>query len=163
MGSKSMASRDMGRHTPLTTASSTRPQGLRVLVINDDPDVLATLQDELSASGIDVVASTTDGEDGLELARIMHPDVVLVDWDMRHFGGALTARLLRRYVPDVYPVLLVERKDLEEMTPSFPDDRFSILMRRSHPGMLGEDLRHFWREFCAESHSTGDAGSIRHR
>lgn len=82
--------------------------GLRVLIVDDDPVALSTLVREIGLADIDVVGSTNDGEHALELGRVLQPDLALIDWDLRDFGGALLARLVQRYVPEVTPVLLVE-------------------------------------------------------
>jgi DNA-binding NarL/FixJ family response regulator len=66
---------------------------------------------------MDVVATTNNGEHALDLARLLQPDVALIDWDMPHFGGALTARLMTRYAPDVTPVLL-RGHEVREAPPS---------------------------------------------
>ena len=112
-----MSAHSSGGHPGQVIVSPQAFQGktLRVLLINDDAASLTGLRDDLEAAGADVVASTTDGEEGLELARLLRPDVALIKWSMQHFGGALTALLLRRYAPEVCPVLLVERTDMEEM------------------------------------------------
>jgi len=81
---------------------------VRVLVVDDDWNSLRSLERTARRAGLDVVAKTNHGEHALDLARVLAPDVALIDWDMPHFGGALTARLLRHYAPKVKPILLVD-------------------------------------------------------
>ena len=50
----------------------------RVLVVEDDPSVRGLLQTILEDEALEVILAA-DGEEGLELARTVHPDVVLLD------------------------------------------------------------------------------------
>jgi DNA-binding NarL/FixJ family response regulator len=118
---------------------------VRVLIVDDDPAVLSTLQDLLQTSDFDVVGSTNDGEHALDLARVLHPDLALIDWDMRHFGGALTARLMRRYAPSVTPVLLVEEADIPEVDRAGFEFAFSSVLKETTAKELGTKLRNVHR------------------
>ena len=50
----------------------------RVLVVDDEPQILRALRINLTARGYDVVAAA-DGRTALELAASKHPDVVVLD------------------------------------------------------------------------------------
>lgn len=50
----------------------------RVLVIDDEPQILRTLKTNLKARGY-AVDSASDGESALTLAASAHPDVVILD------------------------------------------------------------------------------------
>ena len=58
----------------------------RVLVVDDDPDILALVRFKLEASGHEVLEAP-DGEAGLAAAREHLPDVVLADWTMPRLSG----------------------------------------------------------------------------
>ena len=58
----------------------------RVLVVDDDPDILALVRFKLEASGHEVL-DAGDGERGLAAAREHLPDVVLADWTMPRMSG----------------------------------------------------------------------------
>src|SRR5918994_2747347 len=59
----------------------------RVLVVEDDPSVRGLLQTILEDEALEVILAA-DGEEGLELARTVDPDVVLLDVMMPGLGGA---------------------------------------------------------------------------
>jgi DNA-binding response OmpR family regulator len=84
----------------------------RVLLVDDDREALAALEQTAGRAGLDVVATTNDGEHAIDLARVLEPDLALIDWDMPHFGGALTARLMKHYAPGVTPVLVLDEQHL---------------------------------------------------
>ena len=57
-----------------------------VLVIDDEPDILRFIQRGLSADG-HTVTVTSDGTDGVRLARQQRPNVVILDLMMPRVGG----------------------------------------------------------------------------
>ncbi len=58
----------------------------RVLVVDDEPDVLLLCRVNLEVEGYDV-ATAPDGEAGLEACRELKPDVVLLDVMMPKMDG----------------------------------------------------------------------------
>ena len=66
----------------------------RVLVVEDDANNLDVAQRIIRASGHEALAAT-DGVAGLELARIAHPDAVLVDLLLPRMDGWSLTRSLR--------------------------------------------------------------------
>jgi DNA-binding response OmpR family regulator len=91
---------------------------LRILLVNDEPAELSALCTALNDGDITVVGSTDSGEHALDLGRILDPDVAVIRWSLRRFGGALTARLMQWHAPSVTPVLLVDEEDIDELNGS---------------------------------------------
>ena len=58
-----------------------------VLVIDDEPDILKSIQLLLRSSGLKL-SITADPKKGLEMARTMKPDAILCDAAMPDFSGA---------------------------------------------------------------------------
>ena len=54
----------------------------RILVVEDEAVIALRLQQRLSAMGYDVVGISYSGEDGLEKARSLRPDLILMDIDL---------------------------------------------------------------------------------
>jgi DNA-binding response OmpR family regulator len=77
----------------------------RVLLIEDDPSIVAGLELNLALEGYEVV-SAADGESGLELARERRPDVVLLDLMLPGLNGLEVLRQLRKTDADM-PVLIL--------------------------------------------------------
>jgi len=84
-----------------------------ILVIDDDPDILALLFDTLSNAGHDVRIEA-DGEAGLAAARSLPPDLVVLDWMMPLRSGLEVCTHLRtdRTLDDV-PVLMLSARGTE--------------------------------------------------
>lgn len=72
---------------------------VRVLLVHDEPTALTALRSALSGQDIAIVGSTDSGEHALELARILDPDIAVIRWSLRRFGGALTACLMQWHAP----------------------------------------------------------------
>ena len=79
-----------------TAAVSDAPgqRSLRILVIDDNPDVGTSLEFLLKASG-HTLAVAISGRQGVELARQQRPDVVLCDIGLPDIDGYAVARQLR--------------------------------------------------------------------
>ena len=88
-----------------------------VLCADDDDDIVALVSVRLERAGYEV-ASASDGERALELARELHPDVVVLDVMMPRRTGTEVVELLRAdpATADMRMVLLsarVQQTDVE--------------------------------------------------
>ena len=70
-------------------------EGRRILVVEDNPDAAATMRDFLELSGHEVELASS-GVDGVEAARLFHPEVVLCDIGLPGMDGFEVAVELRR-------------------------------------------------------------------
>jgi CheY-like chemotaxis protein len=77
----------------------------RVLVIDDELEMVDLLSAVLSDSGYEVVSALSGG-DGLRLVEIERPDVVLLDLQMPGVAGFDVLRRVRTMRPDL-PVIIV--------------------------------------------------------
>lgn len=69
------------------------PRG-RVLVVDDEPDLIRVLEFGLKASGYTVEVAS-DGQEGLKKAREIKPDVILLDLMLPKLDGYKVCRLLK--------------------------------------------------------------------
>jgi DNA-binding response OmpR family regulator len=53
----------------------------RILVVDDDPDICDLVEIKLSRIGYEV-HTRPDGGQGLDAARSLHPDLIVLDWMM---------------------------------------------------------------------------------
>jgi DNA-binding response OmpR family regulator len=74
---------------------SKEPTGARILVVDDDPDIVSMLNARLTARGYKVLTAG-DGHRALELAKLERPDVVLLDVMMPGKMGWEVARALKQ-------------------------------------------------------------------
>ncbi|MBS0406257.1 MAG: response regulator transcription factor [Proteobacteria bacterium] len=87
---------------------------LRLLVADDQPIIRRGLALMLDAEDdIEVVGQAADGQQALELAHALHPDVVVMDLHMPRVGGVAATRLLSAQLPRVAVVVLTTFDDDE--------------------------------------------------
>ena len=83
--------------------SAQRP--LRVLLVDDDADVLGMLQVVLTTRTFDVVGLATNGEDAVKVAATIGPDVAVVDYMMPRMTGFETAAGIKAVCPGCVVVI----------------------------------------------------------
>ena len=76
-----------------------------LMVIDDDPDLLAMLQDLFRGRGFEVVTAR-DGAEGLRLSQERRPDLIILDIFMPGMNGLEVLASLRRAHP-VLPVIVM--------------------------------------------------------
>jgi two-component system OmpR family response regulator len=84
----------------------------RLLVVDDEPNILELLSASLRFAGFDV-ATATNGNDALRVAATYHPDLVVLDVMMPGIDGFEVVRRLRKEEERV-PVLFLTAKDATE-------------------------------------------------
>ena len=77
----------------------------RILLIEDDPSIVAGLELNLALEGYEVVIAA-DGESGYRLAVEKEPDLIVLDIMLPGVNGLEVLRRLRQFDADV-PVLLL--------------------------------------------------------
>jgi DNA-binding NarL/FixJ family response regulator len=80
-----------------------------ILIVDDDPRFRTQARDLLAADGFDVVGQAVDGASGLEAARSLRPDFVLLDIGLPDVGGFAVARALAGDRPAPLVVLTSSR------------------------------------------------------
>jgi DNA-binding response OmpR family regulator len=86
---------------------------LKVLVIEDDPDLAANLVDYLAARG-HLVDAAGDGLTGLHLATSQNFDAILLDLILPGLDGITLCRRLRNETGNITPVLMLTARDTLE-------------------------------------------------
>jgi two-component system, response regulator PdtaR len=70
------------------------PVGLRVLIAEDEAIIRLDLRETLAEEGYDVVAETGRGDEAIEMARELRPDLAVLDIGMPGMDGLEAARLM---------------------------------------------------------------------
>ncbi len=78
----------------------------RVLLADDHPVVRQGFRALLEHQGLDVVGEAADGQDAVELAQQLHPDVAVLDIAMPRMNGLDAGREIARTCPDTRVVVL---------------------------------------------------------
>lgn len=67
---------------------------VKILIVDDEPDILEFLKYNLTKEGF-IVLTATDGEEGIKLAEREHPQLVILDIMMPKMDGVEVCRYLR--------------------------------------------------------------------
>jgi CheY-like chemotaxis protein len=100
---------------PSTGAERTL-EGLRVLVVDDEPDLVGWLRTALSAHGLQVLPAY-GGQEGLDKARTERPDVIVLDVQMPDLTGTEVIRALKADpTTATIPVIIMTASDIDKRT-----------------------------------------------
>src|SRR5438128_9882257 len=87
---------------------------MRVLVIDDEPQIRRALRAGLTGSGYEVHAAAS-GEEGLDLAALHPPDVVILDLAMPGLDGFEVCRQLREWSSTPIIVLSIREGEADKI------------------------------------------------
>ena len=111
----------------------------KVLLVDDDPIIVATYSRKLQAAGF-VVEGAHDGDEGLFALKRFKPDVVLLDLQMPRINGIEWLREVRCY-PKLrkLPVVIFSAGTLEwQMKAARDSDAMFVLSKTTKPEMVIE-------------------------
>lgn len=87
-------------------------EGLRVLIVDDHPVFCQGLRRILEATpDITVAGVARDGEEALEMARQLTPDVILMDINLPSMNGMQVTRLVKAELPNIGVIMLTAYHD----------------------------------------------------
>jgi DNA-binding NarL/FixJ family response regulator len=91
---------------------------IKTLIVDDSPFVRDGLQ-QLAARvpEIEIIGTANDGIDGVELALLSFPELVLMDFQMPRMDGLTAARLIRAGHEDIR-IILMTAHDLDKVRAS---------------------------------------------
>jgi DNA-binding NarL/FixJ family response regulator len=116
---------------------------LRVLVVDDEPDVRLLLEVQLNVlGGFEVVGSAKDGGEAIELVRSSQPDAVVMDLLMPGVNGFQAIDVLQKEFPTTGIVAYsgvagdfvrheMERRGIEVVLKSGDPEPLAAALRRS--------------------------------
>ncbi len=102
----------MAKRTSSRTAAKEKkeaePAARRILVVDDDPEIVESIRMALQARGYEVLVAR-DGNQGLAMAERESPDLVILDMMMPKRSGFLVLERLRRNQQDdrILPVIMI--------------------------------------------------------
>lgn len=84
---------------------------MKILIVDDEPDLIELVRLRLESSGYDVLEAH-DGQEGLDMARKDHPDLIILDIMMPKMNGYQVCRELKKEDKKT-PVMLLTAKSQE--------------------------------------------------
>ncbi len=112
----------------------------RVLVVDDDPKILRTLEIMLSGDGHEVTTAAS-AEQALERLRTRGVDVALVDLQLPGMSGADLLRRLRDEHRDVRTVIITAHGSIETAVEAMKEGAFDYLTKPFSPDQVRHRLQ----------------------
>jgi DNA-binding NarL/FixJ family response regulator len=113
----------------------------RVLIVDDHPLTRDALAGLLTQNGFSVVGGAADGEESIEVARELQPDLILLDLSMPGIGGLGALPLLRDVAPDSEVVMLTASVAEENLLAAIRAGAAGYLLKTEPPERIVEFLR----------------------
>ncbi len=120
---------------------------IRVLLVDDQPlfrSAIATLID--AQPDLTVVGQAENGVDGVEQARVLRPDVVVMDVEMPVMNGVEAARVLAEQVPATRVIMLTVTADDEFFRGAIDAGVAGYLLKDLRPEQLYDQIRAVMRD-----------------
>lgn len=115
---------------------------IRVLVVDDHSMVRAGLQQLLgSAQDIEVAGLAGNGEEAVQLADQLHPDVVLMDLQMPVMDGVAATAEMRARLPGTHVVILTSFSDRDRIVGAIDAGAVGYLLKDASPDELLAGVR----------------------
>lgn len=102
-----MASEQKPEQTPTSAAAADKAAGKRrVLIVDDDAEIVEATRCALEMKGYAVLVAR-DGNQGLAIAEVEHPDLIILDMMMPKRSGFLVVEKLRLVSKDKVPIIMI--------------------------------------------------------
>jgi two-component system KDP operon response regulator KdpE len=86
------------------------PKKIKILIVDDEPQILRALRAGLAAQGYEVVGAA-DGEEALDKASAELPDAIILDLNLPRKSGLEVCREIRAWSP--VPIIVLSVRDAE--------------------------------------------------
>ena len=92
----------------------------KILIVDDEVDVLMVLEKRLTAVGFEVIKSS-DGNTAVQMAQQHHPDLIIMDVNMPIMDGGEAGYLIRnnlttKDIPIIFLTALIARHEEKDRT-----------------------------------------------
>lgn len=106
---------------------------LRVLLVDDHTLFLEGLRNLLALKSIEVVGTAGDGFEALEKARLLRPDVILMDVQMPRCDGLAATRLIKAELPEIKIIMLTMSEDERDLFAAVKSGASGYLLKKLKP------------------------------
>jgi DNA-binding NarL/FixJ family response regulator len=115
---------------------------IAVLIVDDHAVVREGLRAFLELQdGIEVAGEAGDGEEAIEQALALRPDVILMDLVMPKLDGVGAMRELRARLPESRVIVLTSFLDDQRLLPAIQAGAAGYLLKNAEPGELARAIR----------------------
>jgi len=145
---------------------------MKILLVDDHALFLEGLENLLSARGFTIAGIACDGEQALEQARALRPDVILMDIRMPRCDGLTATRLIKAELPEIQIVMLTTSEDDEDLFEAIKSGAAGYLLKslegepffemlnglaRGEAALTGTLAAKVLKEFATQAQRAGEA------
>ncbi|HEU0247693.1 MAG TPA: response regulator transcription factor [Gaiellaceae bacterium] len=113
---------------------------MRVLLADDHALFRAGIASLLKAWGMDVVGQAADGNEAIELARRLVPELVLMDVGMSPCNGLEATRVIKTELPEVKVIIVTVSEDEQDLFEAIKSGAEGYLLKGMPEEELGSTL-----------------------
>ena len=113
---------------------------MKLLLVDDHALFRESLRVLLGASGHEVAGMAADGMEALQLARILHPELILMDIEMSGCDGLTATRLIKAEMPEVKIVMLTVSTSDEHLFEAIKSGASGYLLKGESAVRFLEDI-----------------------
>ncbi|HEY94109.1 MAG TPA: response regulator [Dehalococcoidia bacterium] len=96
------------------TRDVTEIGNIRIIIVDDSEDVRQALKSFISLTGdIDVIGEAANGQEGLEIAAELEPDIIIMDERMPGLNGLEASRIISESTLSCKVIMLTNYEDFE--------------------------------------------------
>jgi len=114
---------------------------MRVLMIDDHALFRVGLQGLLEQRGIEVIAAVAEGNEGLQLAESLQPDIILLDLRMPDMSGLEVLRKVKEIELNIPVVMLTTSNEEQDLVEALRNGAQGYLLKDMEPDELVGALR----------------------
>jgi capsular exopolysaccharide synthesis family protein len=121
---------------------------IRILLADDQKSIREALRVRLEAEAdFEIVGTASDGHTAIELAEILHPDIILLDMEMPGIGGVEVTQLICQAIPDVKVLVLSAHNDDQYINQAIHAGAMGYLLKTTPSHELREAIRFVHRGY----------------
>ena len=109
---------------------------MKLMLVDDHPLFLEGLQYLLETYGIKVVGVAQNGREALKKARILNPDIILMDIKMPECSGMDALKLIKAEMPDIKIVILTTSEEDEDLFDAVKHGASGYLLKNTNAKTL---------------------------
>lgn len=136
---------------PATAQDSDVLRGARILIVDDSPLFLEGLRSLLISRGLTVSGLAHDGQEALEMARLLRPDIILMDIRMPRCDGLEAVRRVKAELPETKVIMLTVSEDEKHLFETIRSGASGYLLKSLEANALVEMLANVMRGEAAFS------------
>jgi CheY-like chemotaxis protein len=133
----------------------------RILIAEDESELLEALRDLVEGRGYEVVAATTQGGEAVEIAAREKPDLTLLDYRLPGIDGVAITRAIKAESPSTQIIMFTAYDEMSLSVDATRAGVFAFLVKGCPPSLILQALDRAWA-FKQELEPSGEPAATGH-